>query len=38
MQLSYSWLNSLVRKSQEITVDENDIEISVALLLHFLGH
>ena len=36
MQLSYSWLNSFVRKNQESTLDENDFEISISRLLHFV--
>ena len=35
MQLSYSWLNGFVGKSQESTMDENDFEISMTRILHF---
>ena len=36
MQLSYSWLNSFVRKNHKSTMDENDFEIPIARLLHFV--
>ena len=37
MQLSYSWLNSFVRKKKQgNTMDENDFEIPMARLLHFV--
>ena len=36
IKLSYSWLNSFVRKNQESTTDENDFEIPIACFLHFV--
>ena len=37
IQLNYSWLNSFVgKKNHESTMDENDFEIPIAHVLHFV--